>query len=132
MPSMNVKIPVASVIHKLKERLKEAEAIEQENEKIKNAAAANREKFNAALLKLVEGETPVEVTLGNWGIAAGITTVSVRYEVPRAKIPVRKSTAEFKRQPWSISELKNAISILEMTDDTHVNASTFKHISKYL
>jgi hypothetical protein len=146
MPSINVKVPVARVILALEKKLTEMVKAEADYEKAEAAHNITKAKWEKSVLAAVKGKladavVSVSELRGNYSSALGRWTstgksVSIAIEVGNDVIsdePEAPSKPEHMgRWDNTKADLENAIRILKMTDELHVNASTFKAVSKFL
>lgn len=126
--SISVKVPVQSVIASLEAKIAADDAAAKANEKANAEFRKAREAWQKAVYKAVKTLNPSEVRC--WS-----NVVSLRFEADAITLPDEPeypSSVAGRLSEHERSQIENAIRILRMTDETHVNASTFKAISKYL
>jgi hypothetical protein len=143
MKGMNVKVPVARVIAKLEAKLAQYAKETADYEKAKEKHEADHAKWvKGAVAAIKKGTlTKTDVCRGNreWsnGQFVDVTKmVSLTYEINANLIgaePEAPDQPSHKhRYSSTVSDIENAIRILQLTDDEHVNATTFKAVSQYL
>lgn len=146
MPSINVKVPVARVILALEKKLAEMVKAEADYEKAVTAHEAAQAKWQKAVIaavkgKLAEASVSVNDVRGNYSTALGRwvsvgKSVAISIDVDSDVIPSEPDAPtkpeHMARWDNTKADLENAIRILKMTDEVHVNASTFKAVSKFL
>jgi hypothetical protein len=135
--AISVKVPTAKVIVALEARL-----VKTTNEQTTNGAKeaqyqADIKVWEAQIktwaLARVEKATNFRSNYRSWN-----NTINLDFDVPTTEgdFPVEPKRDWENRNDWQIKEeveeLNNALSILRMTDEETVNASTMKSISKYL
>lgn len=137
MASINVKVPVSSVLVSLRAKL----ATLHENKKKYEAAQAAHEvamdKWKKQVYALMKKNgTPKGVSV-NAPTSWRDGYVEVSFALPKdADIPAAPEMEDIDHERYSyesnVKEVSHAIRLLEMTTDEYVNASTFKTISQYL
>lgn len=135
MASINVKVPVKKVVDALEAKVEELKA-HPEKEKQFEAEQERWKKNVAASIPDDSPPTEVAVTQGGYQTPKGFTKVVVTYVVRTSNLPKEPvqdiPSYRYNQRENDIQEIENALRLLKMTDETHVNASTFKSISKYL
>jgi hypothetical protein len=136
MSRINVKVPVARVITSLENRL----AVMDKEAKEFEAAQAKHEaevlKWEKSVIAVAKKLTPSQVSTNtHW--RTDESTITLCYTLGKdAALPTypEAPTRPDHTGKWDTTrtEIENAIRLLRLTDDLHVNASTFKNISKYL
>ena len=128
MAGIKAKVAVAKVIAKLNERLAQDEADQDKNKQLEVEYRDALEKWKVNLVKKFGKDLVVDNINTRYGY------VEIRYTIPEGTKFDPEPNREHQRtlSHWEIEEIKNAISILKMTDDEFVSASTFSSISKYL
>lgn len=135
--AMSVKVPTTKVITALEARL----------EKTKNERQTTAEKEAQFQIDLKAWNEEIKT----WALARVSTAINFRsnyrswsntinldFDVPTTdgKFPVEPQRDWENRNDWQIKqeveEIQNALTILKMTEDEFVNASTMKSISQYL
>lgn len=146
MASINVKVPVARVIVALEKKLTDMVKAEADYEKALTAHEAASAKWQKSVLAAVKGklaDAAVSVSdnrsnysaaLGRWVVSGKSVTISIDVENGvLANEPEAPTKPEHMgRWDGTKADIENAIRILKMTDEVHVNASTFKAVSKFL
>ena len=135
--ALQVKVPTTKVISALTkklEQIKKNKAAEATLEaKFQKAHSAWNKQLQAYAIKNVSKSTNIRVNYHSWK-----ETMNIDYDVPVSLTeinsePVRDFDKLSDREYQSIvEEITNALNILHMTEEEYVNASTMKHISKYL
>jgi hypothetical protein len=143
MKGMNVKVPVARVITQLEAKLAQFAKETAEYEKAKAKYEADLAKWEKAAVAAVKKGTltKTDVCRGNreWsnGQFVDVTKmVSLTYEINANLIGAEPEAPDqpshTSRYNSTVSDIENALRILRLTDDEHVNATTFKAVSQYL
>lgn len=135
--ALQVKVPTTKVISALTkklEQIKKNKAAEATLEaKFQKAYAAWNKQLQAYATKNISKATNLRVNYQEWK-----GTMNIDYDVPVSpteidSAPVRDfdrlSDHEYEQ---TVEQITNALNILHMTEEEYVNASTMKHISKYL
>ena len=131
--SMNVKVSTAKLIKALESALAKREKEVSDYKKAREAYEKEHDAFEKSLVKLVGTN---KLTLKSSHIQNGW-----RSEPKELNLTfVLSSSVKMPEAPESIGhyhahqieEIKNAISILKMTDDEYVGTSTYKGVAQYL
>ena len=135
--AITVKVPTAKVITALEARL-----VKTTNEQSTNGAKdelykADYKVWEAQIkdwaLARIEKATNLRSNYRSWS-----NSINIDFDVPTTEgdFPVEPKRDWENRNDWQIKEeveeIQNALSILRMTEEEFVNASTMKSISKYL
>jgi hypothetical protein len=135
--AISVKVPTAKVIVALEARL-----VKTTNEQSTNGAKeeiykADYKVWEAQIkdwaLARIEKATNLRSNYRSWS-----NSINIDFDVPTTEgdFPVEPKRDWENRNDWQIKEeveeIQNALSILRMTEEEFVNASTMKSISKYL
>ncbi len=135
--ALQVKVPTTKVISALTkklEQIKKNKAAEATHEaKFQKAYAAWNKELQAYATKNISKATNLRVSYQAWK-----GTMNIDYDVPVllseiGSEPIRDfdKLSDFEYEQ-TVLEITNALNILHMTEEQYVNASTMKHISKYL
>lgn len=140
MAGLAIKIPKAKLIQELKD------AVEKKKEKIKEIEAVD-EDFNKAMesfLKevkddIVKGKATISFTNGAYFYSKSGTSLNVTVNFSKEKQFPKKDqkltngyTTHKNTYEAQIKELENTIKLLEISDQEHVNGTTYKHVLRYL
>lgn len=136
MASINVKVPVSSVLISLRAKLNELHENKKKYEAAQKAHEAATDKWRKQVYAMMKKNTPNEVsitTATSWRDG----WVNVSFPIPIGMtIPDCPEMADVEHERYGfdgrVKEISHAIRLLEMTTDEYVNASTFKTISNYL
>lgn len=136
MSRINVKVPVARVITSLENRLATMDKEAKEYEVAVVQHDAEMKKWEKSVIAVAKKLTPSNVG-ANTHWRNDETTITLTYTLGNdVALPAEPETPTMPdhMHKWdnSRTEIENAIRLLRLTDDEHVNASTFKNISKYL
>ena len=131
--SMNVKVSTAKLIKALESALAKREKEVSDYKKAKDAFDKEYEAFEKSLVKMVGTS---KLTLKTSRLSSSwrddpqevIFTFQVSSSVKVPQAP--ESIGHY--HSHQIEEIKNAISILKMTDDEFVGTSTYKGVAQYL
>lgn len=127
--AIKAKIAVAKIIARLESRLEQNVKDEATKESLEAEYQQANKKWQEDFFMNYGKSLEVEhISTSRWN-----NSVEVRYKVPAGtelKEPERKHQSTL--SSYEIDEITNAISILKMTEDEYVSASTFRNISKYL
>lgn len=136
MASINVKVPVSSVLVSLRAKLATLHENKKKFEAAKKAHEVAVDKWKKQVYMLVKKNAVNEVQVHTptyyregW--------VSVTFPIMKdVTLPECPEMEEVEHERYgfdnSVKEVSHAIRLLEMTTDEYVNASTFKTISQYL
>ena len=135
--ALQVKVPTTKVISALTkklEQIKKNKAAEATHEtKFQKALIVWNKQLQAYAIKNISKATNLRTSYSSWK-----GTMNIDYDVPVSPTeinnePVRDFDRLSDHEYQSIvEEITNALNILHMTEEEYVNASTMKHISKYL
>jgi hypothetical protein len=143
MKGMNVKVPVARVITQLEAKLASFAKEAAEYEKARKQHEADLAKWEKAAVAAVKKAAVSEVTIRNgkheWqnGVYVPLSKeIELTYEVATDAIGAEPEApsepSHMSRWDSTKKDIENALRILRLTDDEHVNATTFKAVSQYL
>lgn len=128
--AINVKIPTKKVIESLSKALAKREKEVEDYPKLQAAYNKAYKKWTEDTFNMVKDAKPDEVEVFDW---RGNSTVKVTYKVTdfidKPQEPNNPDNYRFKDE---LEELRNAIRILEMTEEEHVSTSTYNSIAKFL
>jgi hypothetical protein len=124
---LNLKIPTASVIAGLENRLAQNKLDETHNEKIEKEYPAILKKWEDSVAKQVDKLKVENVSVQGWRKIMEIT-----YAIPKdfPDCPARDNRRVLSN--YEINEIESSIRMLRMTQEEFVNASTMRSISEYL
>ena len=135
--ALQVKVPTSKVISALTKKLeqvKKNKAAEATNEaKFQKAYAAWNKQLQAYAIKNISKAINLRTSYSPWK-----GRMNIDYDVPISPTEIdsepsrdfdKLSDHEYEQ---IVEEITNALNILHMTEEEYVNASTMKHISKYL
>jgi len=135
--AMSVKVPTAKVIVALEARLEktknERQTTAEKEAKFQADLKVWNEEIKAWALSRVSTAVNFRSNYRSWS-----NTINLDFDVPTTEgnFPVEPQRDWENRNDWQIKEeveeITNALSILKMTEEEFVNASTMKSISKYL
>lgn len=131
MSSMNVRVPTNKVIDLLEKKLADSADYRKKLGEFYEATVKWETDVAKALMAASSKVTPIEVSSRE--SYHGPTVIEIKFNVPEKlleKRPVRPDGMYLCER--ESDQIKNALSILRLTDDETVSASTFKSISKYL
>jgi hypothetical protein len=143
MKGMNVKIPVARVITQLEAKLATFAKEAAEYQKAQKQYDADLAKWQKAAVAAVKKAAVTEVSIRNgkreWQNGEYVTLskrIELTYDVATdaigAEPEVPQEPSHMSRWDSTKQDIENALRILRLTDDEHVNATTFKAVSQYL
>lgn len=135
--AISVKVPTAKVITALEARLEktknERETTAEKEAKFQNDHKAWGEEIKTWALSRVSTAINFRSNYRSWS-----NTINLDFDVPTTdgNFPVEPQRDWENRNDWQIKEeveeINNALSILRMTEEEFVNASTMKAIAGYL
>lgn len=129
---MNIKVNRVSLITALeKELAKRAEAIAKQDKFDDEYEKASKKRNDDIVKAIQSGKAKVKYDdLRYWGNGNEVNaTLVLPAGIP--KLPDRQyATPCYPRNQYD--ELKAAISLLKLSDETNVSASTYKHVAQYL
>ncbi len=135
--AISVKVPTAKVITALEARLEktknERQTTAEKEAKFQTDLKVWNEEIKAWALARVSTAINFRSNYRSWS-----NTINLDFDVPTTdgNFPVEPQRDWENRNDWQIKEeveeINNALSILKMTEEEFVNASTMKSISKYL
>jgi hypothetical protein len=135
--AISVKVPTAKVIVALEARLEktknERQTTAEKEAQFQTDLKAWNEEIKTWALARVSTAVNFRSNYRSWS-----NTINLDFDVPTTEgnFPVEPQRDWENRNDWQIKEeveeINNALSILRMTDEETVNASTMKSISKYL
>jgi hypothetical protein len=135
--AISVKVPTAKVIVALEARLEktknERQTTAEKEAQFQNDLKVWNEEIKTWALARVSTAVNFRSNYRSWS-----NTINLDFDVPTTEgnFPVEPQRDWENRNDWQIKEeveeINNALSILRMTDEETVNASTMKSISKYL
>lgn len=140
MAGLAIKIPKAKLIQELKD------AIEKKKEKIKEIEAVDEDfdKEMESFLKevtqdIVKGKATISFTNGSYFYSKSGTSLTVTVNFSKEKQFPKKDqkltngyTTHKNTYEAQIKELENTVKLLEISDQEHVNGTTYKHVLRYL
>jgi hypothetical protein len=135
--AISVKVPTAKVITALEARLEktknERQTTAEKEAKFQTDLKVWNEEIKTWALARVSTAINFRSNYRSWS-----NTINLDFDVPTTdgNFPVEPQRDWENRNDWQIKEeveeINNALSILRMTEEEFVNASTMKSISKYL
>jgi hypothetical protein len=135
--AISVKVPTAKVIVALEARLEktknERQTTAEKEAQFQDDLKVWNEEIKTWALARVSSAINFRSNYRSWS-----NTINLDFDVPTTEgnFPVEPQRDWENRNDWQIKEeveeITNALSILRMTDEETVNASTMKSISKYL
>ena len=135
--AISVKVPTAKVIVALEARLEktknERQTTAEKEAQFQNDLKVWNEEIKTWALARVSTAVNFRSNYRSWS-----NTINLDFDVPTTdgNFPVEPQRDWENRNDWQIKEeveeINNALSILRMTEEEFVNASTMKSISKYL
>lgn len=127
---MKAKIPVEKVIDRLEARLEQNTKDEASKEALEKKYQDAYEKYSKEFVSKFVSKLKVN----NVNVNRSWSKVEVRYELPEDMVIPKEPERDFVKtlSSWEIEEINEALSVLKMSDDTHVTASVLGRISKYL
>lgn len=145
---MNVRVPTAKVISMLETKLKELQKRLKDYDAAKVKYDADKAKWEKAIQKIpipkertIKVRTSYEYQNGGWRKEVysncdvnGTCNATVLIQVPLGSLPaIPVAPKEIECGTGLLIEnIEQSLRVLRLTDQEHVNASTFKQISKYL
>ena len=129
---INVKVAKSKVVKALKDKLDAgAKAVSSNEKKRKEYDKLNKDWSKQVADIVIKQIAKCDVSANeNW---RGETSVSISIPAGLVKLPERpQMELDSELARYEISEIENAIRILEMSDEEFVNASTMKQIASYL
>lgn len=131
MASINVKVQTVKLIEGLEKALGDREKLIAQYEKDKKKYDEDYKKAEQSIISLAT-KGKLELTQSNIGKEwrTEKVTVTLTYNAGEVKFPEEPS------REWAaereVEEIRNALSILKMSDSETVNASTYKGVARYL
>lgn len=135
--ALQVKVPtnkVISALTKKLEQIKKNKAAEATLEaKFQKAYTAWQKQLQVYATKNISKATNIRTNYQSWK-----GTMNIDYDVPVSPAEIDEAPSrDFDRlsdheYEHIVEQITNALNILHMTEEEYVNASTMKHISKYL
>jgi hypothetical protein len=133
MASLAIKISTTKAIETLEARVKLAEAANKEHAALKKAHEAALKKHNADVLKLiVKNGTPKHISRRWYGNQSYEVTFDLNEGVVFPTEPEAPKYPENLLSDITLTDLKQTIRILKMTDEPTVNANLMKKFAEYL
>lgn len=149
MASISVKVPVIKLraalvarVAALKVEIKEWDAKQALYEEQKTEHQKATVAWQKACLKLLVKTGKREEGYVCLNTAYTNATCQITYQLPMADVPPAPVAPVQPRNTWAcsdmpslaeqVSEIENAIRLLDMTDETMVNTSTYKAVTRYL
>jgi hypothetical protein len=145
MAGINVKVAMKKLVAALEAKVSENRKLIADQKKAKDTHDVEYAKWQAAVTKTApklaaaSGAKPyVSVDKGQSWRHPGKVKVEIAYLIPEENVPesmtapeyeVEHNVHELERQ---ITEMSNAIRILNLSDEEYVNTTTYKSVSKYL
>lgn len=131
--AIRIKVPTASIIKALEERLKENEKAQKEAEIVnKKHEEAMRKYAGEVFTKLTKSKSSVErVHTRPWNTELEITfKVSQDFKLPEQ--PEKPATTSRTLVDWQVKEIENALTLLRMSTEPTISASAYKDVAQYL
>lgn len=139
MSGIAVKVSVKKLIDALTAKIKANKALIAAYEKAQKDYEKAQEKYEASIPSFVKkGATfkDSSISTNRWDAADGFAKITLTYLVPKSDLPAepeREKVEGYNSQlSEQVTEMENAVRLLQMTEDETVNASTYKSVSKYL
>lgn len=129
--SVRIKVARTKLIEALQERLKTAEKANEQQEKNRETLSKLQLAYGEKIMKLSKsGKLPITNARKYWNrieITFDIAGLEIDLpEEPKVE-PVDGVLAEYE-----LREIKNAIRMLQLSDEENVNTSTYKDVARYL
>jgi hypothetical protein len=137
MSKINVKIPTASIVKALEERLAKVKSDYANQEKLEADYNKQVEKWEKGLASLMPKSAPKSVNVSDgWRVPDDKVELRLEWLVDKSKVPAKpeKDYVEIHSSTYreQVEEMENALRILGMTTDTEVSTSTYNAICRYL
>jgi len=137
MSKINVKIPTASVIKALEERLAKIKSDYAQQDELEADYKKRVEKWEKGLASLMPKSAPNSVNVSEgWRVPDNKVELRLEWLVDKSKVPAKpeKDFVEIHSSTYNekVEELENALRILSLTTDTEVSTSTYNAICRYL
>jgi len=135
--SLNVKVKRVTLIEALRKAVRERETRKTEYDKAEKEWQKTQKEFEKSLISLVGSKklTLKETNFRERGWKSDLPEVEFTFTLTGVSLPVKP---EILSSPpnWAleneIAEIRNAVAILEMSDEEYVSASTYKGVAQYL
>ncbi len=133
MASLSIKISTQKAIESLEARVKVAENAQKEYNAAKKAYEAATKKHKADTLKLIlKNATPTEISRRWYGEGRYDVVFQVNEGFLMPEAPESPRHPEGMLSDATLTELKQVIRVLKMTDEPTVNANVMKKFAEYL
>lgn len=133
MSAIRIKVPTASIIKALEDRLSENEKAQKEQEAVNKKHEEAMRKYAAEVYALLtKSKSVVErVSVSTWRNEVELNfKVDGKTKFPES--PTKPSTDSRSLGDWQVKEIENALTLLRMSSEPVISASAYKDVVQYL
>jgi hypothetical protein len=133
MSAIRIKVPTASIVKALEDRLSENEKAQKEQEAVNKKHEEAMRKYAAEVYAvLTKNKSIVErVSVSTWRNEVEISfKPDSKLKFPEA--PNKPNTDSRSLNDWQVKEIENALTLLRMTTEPTISASAYKDVVQYL
>ena len=133
MSAIRIKVPTASIVKALEDRLSENEKAQKEQEAVNKKHEEAMRKYAAEVYALLtKNKSVVErVSVSTWRNEVELNfKVDGKTKFPEA--PTKPNTDSRSLNDWQVKEIENALTLLRMSTEPTISASAYKDVVQYL